>query len=76
MAGLVDLHEKHILRYFLLREVHIECCDDILRLGVGWGGYFSWGKDDLKNGNWKGFTEERESNSLKNENLGLKDIQD
>lgn len=38
---------------------------------MGWGGYFSWGKDDIKNGNWKGFTEE-ESNSLKNENLGLK----
>lgn len=73
VAGLVDLHKKHILKYFLLREVRIKYCAGILE----WGGgrYFSWGKEDRKNGNWKGFTEERESNSLKNENVGLKDIQ-
>lgn len=30
MAGLVDLHEKHILKYFLLREVRIKYCAGIL----------------------------------------------
>lgn len=34
VAGLADLHGKHILRYFLLREVHTEHCGDILRWGV------------------------------------------
>lgn len=33
-AGLVDLHEKHILKYFLLREVGIKYCAGILE----WGG--------------------------------------
>lgn len=33
MAGLVDLHEKHILKYFLLREVRIKYCAGILEAG-------------------------------------------
>ena len=71
VAGLVGLYEEHILRYFLLREVCMECCGSILE-----GKFISPGERSMERMEIeKGFTEERVSNSLKNENVGLKDIQ-